>query len=164
LALIRRLKTVTVYTDGACQGNPGPGGWGVVLLYGSRRRELNGYEPATTNNRMELTAAVRALEALTEPCEVYLYTDSLYLMKGLREWLPRWKQNGWRTAAKAPVKNQQLWEELDLQVARHQVEWRWVKGHSGDAGNERADRLANEAIAAAGSTTDASGLVSAPEC
>lgn len=149
------MKAVTVYSDGACQGNPGPGGWGVVLIYGGHRREINGFEPATTNNKMEITAAVKALEALKEACQVYLHTDSLYLMKGLQEWLPRWKRNGWKTAGKAPVKNQELWQELERQAARHQVEWRWVRGHSGDPGNERADALANEAIRARGSTTDA---------
>ncbi|MEQ1440488.1 ribonuclease HI [Fontimonas sp. SYSU GA230001] len=141
------MKHVIIHTDGACKGNPGPGGWGALLEFNGRRRELKGGEAQTTNNRMELTAAIRALEALKEPCQVTLYTDSSYLMQGLTEWLPGWKKRGWRTADKKPVKNQDLWQQLDAAAARHVVEWRWVKGHSGHDGNEAADRLANEGVA-----------------
>ncbi|MDD3763963.1 MAG: ribonuclease HI [Nevskiales bacterium] len=141
------MKQVVIHTDGACKGNPGPGGWGVLLEYAGRVRRLKGGEAETTNNRMELMAAIRALEALTEPCAVTLYTDSSYVMQGLTEWLPGWKRRGWRTAANKPVKNQDLWQRLDAAAARHQVEWQWVKGHSGHDGNEEADRLANEGAA-----------------
>ncbi len=140
------MKRVALFTDGACRGNPGPGGWGVLLRYGGRERELYGGEAATTNNRMELRAAIEGLKALREPCEVTLTTDSTYVMKGLTEWLPGWKARGWRTAGKQPVKNAELWRELDAQVARHTVSWEWVKGHSGHPGNERADALANRGI------------------
>jgi ribonuclease HI len=140
------MTDVVIYTDGACKGNPGPGGWGVVLQAGSHRKTLNGGEPHTTNNRMELTAAIKALRALTRPSQVHLYTDSQYVRKGITEWLANWKSRNWLTAAKKPVKNDDLWRELDAEVARHQVRWHWVKGHSGDPGNELADRLANEAI------------------
>ena len=140
--------TVTIYTDGACSGNPGPGGWGAVLLHGERRRELSGAHAHTTNNRMELTAAIRALEALKRPSAVDLYTDSTYLRDGITRWLPRWKARGWRTASKAPVKNRDLWEALDALSNRHEVSWHWVRGHAGNAGNERADMLAREAIKA----------------
>ena len=140
------MTDVVIYTDGACKGNPGPGGWGVVLQAGSHRKTLNGGEPHTTNNRMELTAAIRALRALTRPSQVDLYTDSQYVRKGITEWLANWKSRNWLTAAKKPVKNDDLWRELDAEVARHQVRWHWVRGHSGDPGNELADRLANEAI------------------
>ncbi len=133
---------VTIYTDGACSGNPGPGGWGAVLLYGSHERDLWGGEPATTNNRMELTAAIRSLEALTRPCRVELHTDSQYVRQGITEWLSGWKARGWRTASKAPVKNEDLWRRLDAARARHEVDWRWVKGHAGHPLNERADALA----------------------
>ena len=148
------MKRVALFTDGACRGNPGPGGWGVLLRYGGRERELYGGEAATTNNRMELRAAIEGLKALREPCEVTLTTDSTYVMKGLTEWLPGWKARGWRTAGKQPVKNAELWRELDAQVARHTVSWEWVKGHSGHPGNERADALANRGIdeLAAGAT------------
>jgi ribonuclease HI len=139
---------VEVYTDGACSGNPGPGGWGVVLRWRGRRRELSGFEPETTNNRMELRAAIEALEALKRPMTVRLHTDSNYLRSGVTVWLPRWKANGWRTADKKPVKNQDLWCLLEAALVRHRVEWRWVRGHSGDLDNERADQLAREAIRA----------------
>jgi ribonuclease HI len=140
------MSMVTIYTDGACRGNPGPGGWGVLLVAEGGEKELWGGEPLTTNNRMELTAAIRALEALNRRCAVALYTDSQYVRNGIREWLPQWKVRGWKTANKKPVKNQDLWEQLDLQVGRHEVEWHWVKGHSGHAGNEHADRLANRGL------------------
>jgi ribonuclease HI len=140
------LKNVIIHTDGACKGNPGPGGWGALLEYNGQRRELKGGEKLTTNNRMELMAAIQALDALKETCQVTLYTDSSYVMQGLTEWLPGWKARGWRTASKQPVKNQDLWQQLDAAAARHQVQWQWVKGHSGHAGNEAADRLANEGV------------------
>jgi len=140
------MKAVTVYTDGACRGNPGPGGWGAVLEYRGKRRELYGGEPETTNNRMELTAAIEALRALREPCRVDLHTDSNYLRQGITDWLPRWQANGWRTASKKAVKNADLWRALDGARQRHDVHWHWVKGHSGDPGNEAADALANRAI------------------
>ncbi|HBO11442.1 MAG TPA: ribonuclease HI [Halieaceae bacterium] len=140
------MKRVALFTDGACRGNPGPGGWGVLLRYGDHERELYGGEPATTNNRMELRAAIEGLKALREPCEVTLTTDSTYVMKGLTEWLPGWKARGWRTAARKPVKNAELWQALDAEAQRHHVHWEWVKGHSGHAGNERADALANRGI------------------
>jgi len=140
------MKEVIVYTDGACRGNPGPGGWGVLLRYGGREKSLSGGEAPTTNNRMELTAAIRALDALSERCSVTLFTDSKYVMQGLNEWLPGWKKRGWKTADKKPVKNQDLWQALDAANARHQVDWRWVKGHAGDPGNEMADQLANRGL------------------
>ena len=139
---------VEVHTDGACSGNPGPGGWGAVLRWRGLDRELSGFEPATTNNRMELAAAIGALETLKRPMTVRLYTDSSYLRNGITTWLPAWKARGWRTADKKPVKNQDLWRRLEAALGNHQVEWRWVKGHSGDPGNERADELAREAIRA----------------
>lgn len=148
------MKHVIIHTDGACKGNPGPGGWGATLEFGGRKRALKGGENPTTNNRMELTAAIRALEALKEPCKVTLFTDSSYVMQGLTEWLPGWKKRGWRTADKKPVKNQDLWQQLDAAAARHVVEWRWVKGHSGHEGNEEADRLANEGVAMALAVAD----------
>ena len=132
--------TVAIYTDGACRGNPGPGGWGAVLLHGARRRELRGASPETTNNRMELLAAIRALEVLKRPARVDLHTDSLYLRDGITRWLPAWKARGWRTAARKPVKNQDLWRALDAEAARHEVTWHWVRGHAGHAENERAPR------------------------
>lgn len=140
------MKQVVIYTDGACKGNPGPGGWGALLAYNGREKKMKGGEAQTTNNRMELTAAIEALDVLREPCAVTLFTDSKYVMQGLNEWLPGWKARGWRTADKKPVKNQDLWERLDAAVQRHRIEWRWVKGHAGDPGNEMADRLANEGI------------------
>ena len=135
-----------IYTDGACRGNPGPGGWGAVLISGRHEKELNGAEPATTNNRMELKAAIEALAALRRGCRVELHTDSLYLRNGITEWIHQWKRRGWRTADRKPVKNVDLWQALETELARHEVEWHWVRGHSGDPGNERADRLANAAI------------------
>jgi ribonuclease HI len=140
---------VIIHTDGACSGNPGPGGWGAILSFGDHEKELNGGEPATTNNRMELTAAIAALETLKRPCAVDLYTDSEYLRKGITAWIHNWKRNGWRTADKKPVKNDDLWKRLDAALARHQVHWRWVKGHAGHAQNERADELARAGLIAA---------------
>lgn len=137
---------VEIYTDGACKGNPGPGGWGALLLYQGSERELFGGEAHTTNNRMELTAVIEALKALTRSCQVALYTDSQYVQKGIMEWIKGWERNGWKTAARQPVKNADLWMRLSQEVARHQVQWHWVKGHAGDPGNERADRLANQGI------------------
>ena len=139
--------TVTIHTDGACSGNPGPGGWGAVLAHGDTIKELKGGEALTTNNRMELTAAIEALNALKRPCAVELHTDSQYVKNGLQSWIHGWKKNGWRTADKKPVKNVELWQALDAAVARHTIDWRWVKGHNGDAMNERADQLANEGMA-----------------
>ena len=140
------MKTVEVFTDGGCRGNPGPGGWGAVLRFGGHERELRGSEDNTTNNRMELLAAISALEALTESCLVVLTTDSTYVKDGITRWIRNWKANGWRTAAKKPVKNKDLWQKLDAECLRHQVEWRWVKGHAGHPENERADGLANLAM------------------
>jgi ribonuclease HI len=139
-------KTVEIYTDGACRGNPGPGGWGVLLLAEDRRKTMHGGEPDTTNNRMELTAAIEALNALKGRTQVTLYTDSKYVMDGIREWMPNWKKRGWKTAAKKPVKNQDLWQALDAAVERHDIDWKWVKGHAGNPGNEEADELANRGI------------------
>ena len=138
--------TVEIYTDGACSGNPGPGGWGVLLRYGGHERTLSGAHTDTTNNRMELTAVIEALQALTRPSRVLLTTDSRYVMDGITEWLPEWKRRGWLTAARKPVKNVDLWQQLDGVVGRHDIEWRWVKGHSGHVDNERVDRLAREAL------------------
>jgi ribonuclease HI len=135
-------KAVQIHTDGACLGNPGPGGWAALLRYGRKERELSGGEPDTTNNRMELMAAIRALEVLTEACNVALVTDSQYVRQGIMQWLPNWVRRGWRTASGDPVKNRDLWERLHAATARHSVEWHWVKGHSGDPDNERVDRLA----------------------
>jgi len=140
------MSEVVVYTDGACRGNPGPGGWGVLLKAGDRERELSGGERDTTNNRMELTAAIEALRALRRPCTVALYTDSEYVRKGITEWLPRWRERGWKTASRKPVKNADLWRTLDELAGQHRIDWHWVKGHSGDPGNERADTLANEGL------------------
>lgn len=137
---------VELFTDGACQGNPGPGGWGVLLRYGSVERELSGGEAATTNNRMELTAVIRGLEALKRPCRVHVTTDSQYVRNGITDWIRRWRRNGWRTADRKPVKNSDLWQRLDELAAGHEVEWHWVKGHAGHPENERADRLATAAI------------------
>jgi ribonuclease HI len=142
---------VEIYTDGACKGNPGPGGWGAVLRFGAHVKELHGGEAGTTNNRMELTAVIRALEALTRPCRVRLHTDSQYVQKGITLWIFDWKRRGWRTADKKPVKNVDLWKRLDELVLPHEIEWIWVKGHAGDVGNERADALANLGVAQAGS-------------
>lgn len=140
------MKQVQVFTDGACSGNPGPGGWGAVLRFGDKERELCGGADNTTNNRMELTAAIEGLRALNEPCEVVLTTDSTYVKDGITRWLANWKTNGWKTAAKKAVKNQDLWQELDHQTSRHTVQWQWVKGHSGHPENERADALANQGM------------------
>lgn len=134
---------VQIWTDGACKGNPGPGGWGALLRFGEHTKELHGGMLETTNNQMELTAVIEALRALKRPCQIRLHVDSTYVMQGMRSWIHGWKRNGWRTAAKKPVKNVELWQALDEQVARHQIEWVWVKGHAGDPGNERADELAN---------------------
>lgn len=139
---------VSIWTDGACSGNPGPGGWGAVLKWGSHEKELCGGEAETTNNRMELTAAIEALEALKRPCVVHLHTDSSYLKGGITEWIASWKRNGWRTASKKPVKNAELWQRLDAAAARHTIDWRWVKGHAEDPMNERADALARKGMAA----------------
>ena len=135
--------SVEIYTDGACKGNPGPGGWGAVLRAGAHVKELHGGEAGTTNNRMELTAVIRALESLKRPCTVRLHTDSQYVQKGITEWIHSWKLRGWRTADKKAVKNADLWRQLDELAGRHQIKWIWVKGHAGDPGNERADELAN---------------------
>lgn len=140
------MKQVTIYTDGACKGNPGIGGWGALLKFGEHERELCGGEKQTTNNRMELMASIEALKALKFACKVDLYTDSTYVKDGINQWMANWKRNGWKTAAKKPVKNQDLWQALDSAMQPHQIEWHWVKGHSGDPGNERADQLANKGI------------------
>lgn len=147
-------KRVEIFTDGACSGNPGPGGWGALLRFGDREKELQGGVEQTTNNRMELTAAIEALNALKRPCRVELYTDSEYLRKGITEWLERWKSNGWRTAGKKQVKNADLWQKLDAAAARHEVSWHWVRGHAGHPENERADRLANAGMAACRDSLD----------
>ena len=139
-------KVVEIYADGACKGNPGPGGWGALLRSGGTERELYGGEPDTTNNRMELTAVIRALEALKRRCKVRLYTDSQYVQKGISQWIHDWKRRGWRTADKKPVKNEDLWRRLDELAGAHEVEWHWVRGHAGHPENERADELANKAI------------------
>jgi len=144
----RARPGVEIFTDGACSGNPGPGGWGAILRFGVVERELAGGEPVTTNNRMELMAAIAGLEALKRPCRVRLYTDSQYLRDGITRWLPAWKARGWRTAAKAAVKNIDLWQRLEAAAAPHQIEWHWVRGHAGHPENERADALARGAIAA----------------
>lgn len=137
---------VNIFTDGACRGNPGPGGWGVLLQYGDTEKELWGGEQETTNNRMEMTAAIKGLKALTKPCQIIMYTDSQYLLRGITEWMPGWKKRGWTTASKKPVKNDDLWKNLDLLIQNHDIEWKWVRGHSGHPGNERADQLANRGI------------------
>ena len=140
---------VTVHTDGACSGNPGPGGWGAILSFGGHEKELNGGEPHTTNNRMELMAAISALETLKRPCSIDLYTDSEYMRGGITGWINGWKKNGWRTADKKPVKNVDLWKRLDAALVQHDVRWHWVKGHAGHAMNERADELARDGLVAA---------------
>lgn len=142
------MKVVEAHTDGACLGNPGPGGWGVLLRYGAKEREVSGGEPDTTNNRMELMAAIIALETLSEACNVALHTDSRYVQQGISEWLPNWIRRGWKTAAGAPVKNQDLWERLHAAAKRHRIDWRWVKGHAGNPDNERVDGLARDAAIA----------------
>ncbi len=140
-------KTVEIYTDGACSGNPGPGGWGAILAHGGHKKELKGGASETTNNRMELTAAIEALNALNEPCSVDLHTDSNYLREGITSWIKNWNRNGWKTANKKPVKNADLWKQLEVARARHEVRWHWVKGHAGHPENERADELAREGMA-----------------
>ena len=137
---------VTIHTDGACKGNPGPGGWGALLAFGDREKELFGGAPHTTNNRMELTAVIRALAALTRGCDVEVYTDSQYVKNGIETWIHGWKKNGWKTGDRKPVKNAELWRELDLLAAKHRIRWHWVKGHNGDPGNDRADALANRGV------------------
>ena len=139
-------KQVEIYADGACKGNPGPGGWGAWLTYDGREKELFGGEASTTNNRMELTAVIRALEALKRPSKVNIYTDSVYVQKGITEWIHSWKARGWRTSGKQPVKNESLWRELDVLTQMHEIKWIWVKGHAGNVGNERADALANKGV------------------
>jgi ribonuclease HI len=140
------MKQVVMYTDGACRGNPGPGGWGTVLRCNGHERRMHGGEAATTNNRMELMAAIQGLETLREPCAVTLFTDSNYVRQGLTEWLPVWRSRNWRTADKKAVKNQDLWQRLEAAAQRHRIDWRWVKGHSGDEGNDLADQLANDGV------------------
>jgi ribonuclease HI len=141
------MKKVVIHSDGACSGNPGPGGWAAILEYGQHKRELSGGVPATTNNRMELQAAIEALSALKEPCEIAFYTDSEYVKNGVSSWLLNWRRNGWRTKSKKPVKNEDLWRALNFHASKHQVEWHWLKGHVGHVGNERCDQLANAEIA-----------------
>ena len=144
------MDVVVIYTDGACSGNPGPGGWGALLQFGGHERELKGGEPGTTNNRMEMLAAIAALEALKRPCLVNLYTDSVYLRDGITKWIVHWKRNGWKTAARKPVKNVDLWQRLEAAIERHQITWHWVKGHAGHPGNEAADALARQGLDAYG--------------
>ena len=139
-------NTVHIFTDGACKGNPGPGGWGAILKYGDHVKELKDYSPETTNNIMELTAVIEALKSLTRPCKIILTTDSNYVKNGITEWIHSWKKKGWKTANKKPVKNKEYWQQLDVEVQRHTIDWKWVKGHSGHPENERADELANEAV------------------
>ena len=140
------MSRVEIFTDGACRGNPGPGGWGALLRFGTEEKELFGGEPETTNNRMELTAVIEALAALKRPCEVKVTSDSTYVLKGIQEWMPSWKKRGWKTASKKPVKNVDLWQKLDALIGLHSIDWRWVKGHSGHRENEIADDLANRGI------------------
>lgn len=141
------MTDVTIYTDGACSGNPGPGGWGAILVHGETRKEMSGGDSETTNNRMELQAAIEALNALKRPCKVELYTDSVYVRDGITKWIKGWQRNGWRTAAKKPVKNAELWQALQAALEPHQVDWHWVKGHAGHPENERADELARAGMA-----------------
>jgi ribonuclease HI len=140
------MSSVAIWTDGACSGNPGPGGWGVILVSGEHRKELFGGEPDTTNNRMELMAAISALEALKKPCDITLHIDSQYVRQGITQWIHGWKKNGWKTADKKPVKNAELWQRLEEATKRHRIDWQWVKGHAGDPMNERADELAREGV------------------
>ena len=144
--MTKNSNLVQIFTDGACKGNPGPGGWGAIMKYGDHVKELNGYSAETTNNIMELTAVIEALKSLTRPCNIILTTDSNYVKNGITEWIHNWKRKGWKTANKKPVKNKECWLQLDVEVQRHQIEWKWVKGHSGHPENERADELANEAV------------------
>lgn len=137
---------VVMYTDGACRGNPGPGGWGVLMHFQGNNKTLHGYEAETTNNRMELTAVIKGLSALKRQCDVELYTDSKYVLQGINDWIANWKKNGWKTANKKPVKNADLWKQLDNEASKHRIDWHWVRGHSGNVGNETADQLANQAI------------------
>ncbi len=143
---VNLTQVIEIYTDGACRGNPGPGGWGALLIAGKRQKTMHGGDPETTNNRMELTAAIEALNALKGHSSVILYTDSKYVMDGINEWMPNWIKRGWKTAAKKPVKNKDLWQALDEAVGRHEIDWQWVKGHNGNPGNEMADELANQGI------------------
>lgn len=145
-SISQQSKHVTIYTDGACKGNPGVGGWGALLIYNNQEKELFGSENNTTNNRMELTAVIAALEALKSPCRVDLYTDSTYVRNGIMTWIHQWKQNNWKTSNRKPVKNQELWQQLDNAITPHDISWHWVKGHAGNPGNERADMLANKGI------------------
>ena len=140
------MKTVIIYTDGACRGNPGPGGWGVLIKYREHSKEMYGGDASTTNNKMELTAAIEALKEIKEPCEIILYTDSKYVLKGIEEWIHNWKKRGWKGSNRKPVKNVELWKKLDELRDKHTIKWNWVKGHSGDPGNETADMLANRGI------------------
>jgi len=144
---VQEVQEVTIYSDGACKGNPGPGGWGALLVAGTSEKELFGGENNTTNNRMEMTAVIEALRALKRPCRIRVYTDSQYVQKGISEWLPGWKARGWKTADKKPVKNADLWQVLDTLASQHQISWHWVRGHNGHPGNERADALANRGVA-----------------
>ena len=144
--MTKNSNLVQIFTDGACKGNPGPGGWGAIMKYGDHVKELNGYSAETTNNIMELTAVIEALKSLTRPCAIILTTDSNYVKNGITQWIHNWKKKGWKTANKKPVKNKECWLQLDIEVQRHQIEWKWVKGHSGHPENERADELANEAV------------------
>ncbi len=148
--MTEEMKAVEIATDGACKGNPGPGGWGALIRFGTAEKELSGGEPLTTNNRMELTAAIEALNALTRPCMVTLSTDSRYVMDGLTKWIHGWQKNGWKTADRKPVKNAELWQALLEATKRHRIAWKWVKGHAGHPDNERADRLASDAALVAG--------------
>jgi ribonuclease HI len=154
------MQRVTIYTDGACRKNPGPGGWAAVLIYGSREKRLSGSAPSTTNNRMEMMAAIEALNALTRPCAVELFTDSEYLQKGIHSWLPQWKKRGFRTREGEPVKNQDLWEKLEQAASQHKVEWKWVRGHAGNHFNELCDQLAREALEKGLNPTSAEAAVS----
>ena len=155
------MKKVTIHSDGACHGNPGPGGWAAVLTYGKSTREISGSALATTNNRMELLAAIEALAVLKEPCRIEFFTDSVYLRKGITEWVALWQRNGWRTKAKHPVKNEDLWRALSVAAERHAIEWHWLKGHAGNPGNERCDELATAAIAQLGKTHTSDELTAA---
>ena len=139
------MKQIEIFTDGSCKGNPGPGGWGAIIRYGKHEKEISGGDPDTTNNRMEMSAAIKALQILIEPCHVKLYTDSKYVCDGITKWVPGWQRNGWKTAAKQPVKNTELWQELLEAIKPHRIDWTWVKGHAGDPDNERADTLASDA-------------------
>lgn len=145
------MKQVEIFTDGACKGNPGPGGWGAIVRYGTHEKEISGGDPATTNNRMEMSAAIQALNLLIEPCEVKLHSDSKYVLEGITKWVHGWQRNGWKNASKQPVRNADLWHDLIEAAAKHQIDWIWVKGHSGHPENERADRLASDAADAAAS-------------